>query len=389
MKKNLIKLISFLTLAILATGCNNQSGGSSKANDGSEYVTGVTLSFEEYNFSGSGESVTLEATVNVKEGKEYSGNITWRSSAPSVASVEGGLVTALKGGECYITAQAGYKVGKCKITIPKGIEPVGNLTLSDPSISIKPNTNMQLHAYLNGTEVTEGVTWTTSLESVATVDSNGLVSGVAVGEANIRAEYSGKTASCSVIVSEDAVVPFTIALDKTSLTIIENATAALRAITSEPAEVTWSSSNEAVATVVSGVVTGVKKGNAVITASANGKSATCNVTVSEPHPIDPGDEEDDKVVLVRFYLDYNNITEEGKLAEFMWYQNVPLKGSADVPANPTVPADPAFPYFVGWSTHTLIDSKDDLWNMDTDFVDGTEYTLTLYGIWLDVEVMTA
>lgn len=381
MKKNLIKLISFLTLAMLATGCNTSQGGGSSSK-GYEDVLSVTINFEEYNFTNVGDTVTLEATVNVKEGKEYSGDITWRSSAPSVASVEDGFVTALMGGECYITAQAGYKVGKCKVVVPKPIEPVGNLTLSDTSIQIKPSSTKQLHAYLNGAEVTEGVTWTSSLETVATVDSLGFVTGVSVGQANIHAQYSGKSAMCSVNVSDDSPMEFTITLDKSSLEIMENATATLRAVTSEPATVTWSSSNEQVATVSDGVVTGVKEGTAVITASANGKSATCNVTVSEG-------EDDDKVVFVRFYLDYNNVTEEGKLAEFMWYQNVPLKGCTDVPANPTVPADPAFPYFIGWSTHTIIDSKNDLWNMDTDYVDGTQYTLTLYGIWLDVEVMTA
>ena len=49
--------------------------------------------------------------------------------------------------------------------------------------------------------------------------------------------------------------------------------------------VTWSSSNEAVATVVNGLVTAVAEGTAVITASAGGKSASCTVTV--PHVFIP------------------------------------------------------------------------------------------------------
>ena len=46
--------------------------------------------------------------------------------------------------------------------------------------------------------------------------------------------------------------------------------------------VSWASGNEAVATVSGGVVTGVSKGTAQITATAGGKSATCEVTVTEP-----------------------------------------------------------------------------------------------------------
>ena len=44
--------------------------------------------------------------------------------------------------------------------------------------------------------------------------------------------------------------------------------------------VTWASSNASVASVNSGTVTAVKDGTATITASAGGKSATCNVKVS-------------------------------------------------------------------------------------------------------------
>ena len=45
--------------------------------------------------------------------------------------------------------------------------------------------------------------------------------------------------------------------------------------------VTWSSDNEAVATVVDGVVTPVSKGTATITATSGGKSDTCTVTVRQ------------------------------------------------------------------------------------------------------------
>ena len=50
------------------------------------------------------------------------------------------------------------------------------------------------------------------------------------------------------------------------------------------ATVTWTSSDEAVATVVGGTVTGVKKGEAIITATAGEKTATCTVTVKERAP---------------------------------------------------------------------------------------------------------
>lgn len=44
--------------------------------------------------------------------------------------------------------------------------------------------------------------------------------------------------------------------------------------------VTWSSDDEDVATVANGVVTGVSAGTATITATASGKTATCEITVT-------------------------------------------------------------------------------------------------------------
>lgn len=79
-------------------------------------------------------------------------------------------------------------------------------------------------------------------------------------------------------------------LDKTSVTIVEGETATLVA-TYEPATLTlsWSSSDEAVATVADGVVTAVAEGTAVITVKAGVAEAKCNVTV-EAKPAPKGEE---------------------------------------------------------------------------------------------------
>lgn len=53
--------------------------------------------------------------------------------------------------------------------------------------------------------------------------------------------------------------------------------------------VTWTTSNDKVATVANGVVTAVGKGTATITAAAGGKTATCTVTVKEPAHVHDAD----------------------------------------------------------------------------------------------------
>lgn len=95
--------------------------------------------------------------------------------------------------------------------------------------------------------------------------------------------------TCTITVSDDAVnVPVTeVTLNKNQLTLKVNGKETLQA-TVEPSNatnkaVTWTSGNKNVATVDprSGEVEAVAKGNTTITASADGKTATCNVTVEE------------------------------------------------------------------------------------------------------------
>ncbi len=72
-----------------------------------------------------------------------------------------------------------------------------------------------------------------------------------------------------------------VTLDQSTVQVEVGKTVTLTA-TVEPAgaaEVTWESSNTAVATVDGGVVTGVAEGTAIIAASADGKTASCIVTV--------------------------------------------------------------------------------------------------------------
>ncbi len=76
-----------------------------------------------------------------------------------------------------------------------------------------------------------------------------------------------------------------ITLSKTAMTLIPGRTGALSVYASplngDTNRMTWTSSNDNVATVEYGVVTGVGKGTATITGTTkNGKSATCVVTVS-------------------------------------------------------------------------------------------------------------
>lgn len=100
---------------------------------------------------------------------------------------------------------------------------------------------------------------------------------------------------------EEADIPVTdISLNRTWLTLTKGETAGLTATVSPSnatdKDVTWISSDTAIATVADGTVTAVAPGTATITATAGGKSATCTVTVTaaqQPSTPSTSDRDDD------------------------------------------------------------------------------------------------
>ena len=130
---------------------------------------------------------------------------------------------------------------------------------------------------------TAQLVWESSDASVATVNS-GAVTGVKDGTATIAVTIYGQdTPAASVTVKVDKYPVTSITLDASTLTVINGKEAKITAtVGPENASfkaVTWTSSDETVATVKDGVVTGKMAGTATITATADGKSATCAITV--------------------------------------------------------------------------------------------------------------
>lgn len=373
---------SFLLVAALMslTACPNVD---KKKDNEDKNVTSITLDTTSITLE-KGASFEITASMEILDGAKYSGAITWATSNPNICAIspndDSCTVVAVDSGTAYISAIAGYKIATCTINVPSTQVDTTVFEINKSTVSLKPGSTTQLSATLDGSEVR--ATWLSTNVGVATVNENGLITAISKGTSIVTATYEGKKASCVVTVSEEAQEEFTIALSSTSLSMTVGSSETLVATTNKPADVIWTSSNESVATVKGGVVSAKKVGSAVITAVANNISASCTVAVKEVT-------DEDKDVTIYFFLDYNNVDEEDTtgtklLAKFNWYQNVPLASCPDVPKNPTTPSDPAFPYFVGWSNHTIIDSKDDLWDMEKDIV-GSSYHLYLYGIWSDVE----
>ena len=174
----------------------------------------------------------------------------------------------------------------------------------------------------------------------------------------------------------------------------------LIATTSEPLGdnevIEWVSSNSSVASVDhSGFVSALAVGETVISAKARGEEAKCTLTVTSE-----GGGEEGKDINVYFFIDYNNVDPSGNdvtcyplLAKFKWYADRPLSESEEAvsqvlskftvgdPATDAKALDPAFPHFIGWSSHTIIDDDADLWNMEKDVIGPSLSFIYFYGIW--------
>lgn len=232
-----------------------------------------------------GESATLTATVLPDNATDKS--VIWESSAPAVATVDQeGRVTAVAEGSATVSAKAGTKTAYCTVTVSKRIIAVESLTLSQPELSLVEGESATLTATVLPEDATDkSVSWESSAPSVATVDQSGNVTAVAEGSAVITAKAGEQTATCAVTVSRKVIPVESVTLDKPYLSVYVGGSASLEA-TIYPSNATdktivWSSSEPSIATVSDGVVTGVAVGTAVITASSqNGKTATCEVTVS-------------------------------------------------------------------------------------------------------------
>ena len=215
-------------------------------------------------------------------------NLSWLSSDTDIATVDAsGNITGIASGTVTITATNTGDKFTFQDTMEVTVSPVQvtGVTLDKSTMEIEIGSSDTLTATVEPADAAnQNVTWSSDNEAVATV-ANGVVSSVSIGTATITVttEDGGKTDTCDVTVTPIAVTGVT--LDKASTQIVIGETDTLTATVNPPEatnkDVTWSSDNEAVATVSGGVITSVSIGTANITVTTvdGGHTDTCAVTV--------------------------------------------------------------------------------------------------------------
>ena len=244
-------------------------------------VTSVSLDFTSMTLL-KGQNGVLVAKVLPEDATDPT--VTWKISSDYVADVsETGVVTAKNGGNTIIMAVAGDKNAYCQLTV---LVPVDGVSLDQSSLTMFVGGTATLAATVSPADATDKtVKWSSSDVTVVNVDGGGVLTAISEGVAVVSVSTGSFSAYCVVTVAEKDVAVADVLLDRSAVSLLVGESVVINAavVPSNATEKTiaWNSSDETVASVdKNGKVRALKKGTAVVTASCSGKSANCDVTVS-------------------------------------------------------------------------------------------------------------
>ena len=253
-----------------------------------EKVTGVSISQPSLSLT-VGEQASLSATVTPSDADNQ--EVVWTSSSPAVATVTDGVVKGISEGKAVITVKTvdGGFTAECSVTVndKSKVIPVTGIALDKTSLELTVDESVTLTASVSPSDATnKKVSWSTSDGNVVSV-KEGKVTALKAGKATVSVvtDDGGFKAECSITVLDKKHPVTGVSLDQTSLNLTVEESATLTATVS-PSDATnknvsWTTSDANVASVVEGKVNALKAGTAIITVITEdgGFEAECSITV--------------------------------------------------------------------------------------------------------------
>ena len=255
-------------------------------------VESVTLDKNELTLE-YGESEQLTATVSPDGAQK----VNWKSDNEDVAKVnDSGLVTAISAGTTVITAEAGDKTAQCKVTVNRPV--LKEIGFTEKSVCIYRTQTHALELVYDPSFVLEEdkkVTYISTDDTIASVDKDGIITGIKAGNVTITAVSDiNKSITAEIPVEIKEIAMESISLNKESISLKQGTSETLTVsitpeIIMDTAVFHWTSSDESVAHVTeNGKIIAIKAGNCTISVQAEGyeKSVSCKVTVEETEPLE-------------------------------------------------------------------------------------------------------
>ena len=145
-----------------------------------------------------GESITLEAIVDAQE-SNY--KVEWISTNEDIATVKNGTVTGVASGTAIIMAQVGNKTGNCTVNVVG--TPVEQVLIDEVEIYMEEGDIRTLRAtVLPESADNKSVTWSSSNDSIASVNGSGTVTANKPGDCVIYAKAGNVVAECTVCIDK-------------------------------------------------------------------------------------------------------------------------------------------------------------------------------------------
>jgi uncharacterized protein YjdB len=236
-----------------------------------------------------GDKKRLIANIITEEAIDN--KITWESSNTEIVTVDSnGYVKAVNKGLVTITATLpNGEYDECQVMVASGDLQASGIYIDIDRATLNVDESIILTAAIDPVDATDqNVTWSSSNDSLASVDAKGKVTAKAEGSVKIIATLNNNlSVSCTITIKTKTVAVNSVALSQENITlnVIDSTTLSTTIYPEDATDktITWQSSNSNIASVdPSGNIYALAKGTTTITAkSTNGKVDSCQVNVSE------------------------------------------------------------------------------------------------------------
>ena len=231
-----------------------------------------------------GTAVNLSATCTPEDAT--SKKVTYTSTDNGVAKVAGNTLKAVQRGECELTVASAQNPEVTESFHVLVIQPVKKIVIDAGDKNVAAGASKQLTVVFTPENASiRNVTWSSANPAIAEVDADGVVTGRKRGSVNIVATAAdGSNAKASVYMNVTQPVT-SVSLNQNEYNVVAGRAVQAKATVSpsdaSDKKLTWSSSDETIATVKGGQITGKRAGTCTVTvASAASPDVIAEATVN-------------------------------------------------------------------------------------------------------------